>query len=82
MKPIVIDTVDALIDRFGGLTETGKFFGVSPQVVWRWKKRGKLPARSFLTQRRQLDERGVAASVALWGMQTARHGAEQEGAAA
>lgn len=63
-----ISSVDDLIAHFGGVTATGQVFGVTPQVVNRWRMRGHLPARSFLIHRNMLVQRGVDAPPALWAV--------------
>lgn len=61
-----IKSVADLVEMAGGLTETAKMLGTSPQNVLHWRKRNKLPAHMVERHQRVLLRKGYELPTRLW----------------
>jgi hypothetical protein len=60
-----LNSVNAIIEHFGGLYRFADFCGLSPTAVWNWRNRGFPPEYRDALKRR-LKAHGVTAPAELW----------------
>lgn len=65
--PKTVETVQELIDFFGGPNATGAVLKTTPQAVINWRTRGQLPTKLHFVHRNILKQKGVNAPSSLWG---------------
>ena len=70
-----VSDIPELIEHFGGLTATARFFGEAPQTVWNWRDRNQMPSRLFEKHKQALTSEGIVAPPSLWGQETAERAA-------
>jgi hypothetical protein len=67
---VVLQTVAAVIDAFGGNKATGQLFKRSQKAVSNWRRvTQRFPAVLFRPMTEELAERGMAAPPELWGQE-------------
>lgn len=71
-----LETVDAVIDALGGTAAVARLVGRPAQAVSNWRKRGSMPAETFLVFDDALRARDLEAPSSLWGMVQAGEAAE------
>ena len=60
-------TLDELIAALGGPSQTTRFFNISKQTLYNWRRRaGRLPVERYFEQRGLLREEGIFAHSGLW----------------
>jgi hypothetical protein len=60
-----LNSVNAIIDHFGGLTGFANFCGLDIKAVWNWRERG-FPPDYHAALKRRLKAHGVTAPPELW----------------
>jgi hypothetical protein len=60
-----LNSVDKVIEHFGGLAEFARLAGVPMRVAWNWRRRG-FPPEYYVSLNRRLRENGVVAPRDLW----------------
>lgn len=63
-----LQTAGDVIDELGGTGATARLTGRKDQHVSNWRAAGKLPAKTFLILKAELNARGVDAPSSLWGI--------------
>ena len=66
MKKDKLETADDVIDAAGGTTKVAARFQVSIPAVCQWRRRGKLPPRTFSAWQQILSAMGKSAPPSLW----------------
>jgi hypothetical protein len=64
----MLNTADEVIDELGGTAAVAKLTERTPQAASNWRKANRLPAHTFLTLKRELEQRGLSAAPSLWGI--------------
>jgi hypothetical protein len=64
----IISSAAEVIDVLGGYKRIAVLFGVVPSAPCNWRKRGRLPPKTFVVFTRELSKRGLVASPDLWAM--------------
>lgn len=52
MMAAMVDILSEVLERAGGASRLAASCAVSPQAVWKWKERGRVPAERVLTVER------------------------------
>ncbi len=63
-----LDHLQQVIDELGGSAACGRLTGHTPQAVDAWRRRGVLPAKTFIVLQRALLDHAAIAPASLWGM--------------
>jgi len=75
MDTAIVTSVDDLIEALGGTGAARKALGgVSPQRLWNWRFRNKLPPDMYLQHKAALAGLGITASDTLWFAKAAKAG--------
>jgi len=69
MPKVSVSSITELVSELGGLTAASRTLNATPQVVYNWRQRGRIPTRLFLDHERKLSQLGVSAPVTLWGFE-------------
>jgi hypothetical protein len=67
MRRQTIHSVSELVGALGGLTATAAFFGVTPQLMFHWRRNNRIPTKFHLVHTAKLAAKGIHAPVQLWG---------------
>lgn len=65
--PKTVETVQELINHFGGPNATAAVFNTTPQAVINWRTRDRLPTTMHFVHRPILRRHGINAPPSLWG---------------
>ncbi len=63
-----LESPESVVLALGGVRAVGEMTGVKPSTVYNWCHRDRFPARTFLSFRAALLERGYEPDPKLWGM--------------
>lgn len=63
-----LQTPDSIVHALGGVRAVSEMSGARPSTVYNWCARQRFPAKTFLSFRKALADRGYSAPAVLWGM--------------
>lgn len=67
----MLDTVDALIEAFGGTAAAAAVASVTPPAVSNWRAFGSIPSRYFVVFAEEAERRGIEFDRRIFGFKAA-----------